>query len=513
MRSGSRNRRPNRLRPAGAPLVVAAAALALALSCRAEPGFDELLEAVDSAAPGEARGRLFDRAADAAGGSGDWLKLQKRAWNDVLVSQRDPDNLALFLRLSERAVAAWPDNEILAVVAANAFLEAGRADKALALFDGALDPAARPTLYAEALVRNAAAGASNRLKRRPAELAAAFEGCGHPGLLFDAAVLSMLSGEREAAIAYGRAAVERGFLPDPEYAWDLGLDDFLARAPVLDDLALLSMQAELALLSGDSDRAAERFGRVIALNPAASWRPYAGLALIASGDGAADETLGRMAAIFPGDHAAVRAAIAVYARRGMIGQAEALVARLDQEAADDATVRLAVEGLRGNQERLAASAQLLAERHQADARAVDFACATLERLGRYGEAVSVRKASARRGLPLPRDYYHEAVAAVIAGDYARAAERLETGGAADGGFAPVYDLGLLYLARGSADKAAERFGIAATWAETAPRRADALIGLGKAERLRGRPDKARAAFTAAIQAYPGAAEAAYLLNE
>lgn len=489
------------------------AALPFSASCRSQAGFAAVLAAMDQAPPGGNQDARFEPAASKASTSGEWLRLLKRAW---IVARSAPDGSDAWIRLAhlaDRAIVRHPESVPLAKIAARAFMSAGDPGRAANLFPASLTPADNRDLFAECLVAAAKAWPDPVAGAGIGDLLVAHSASGDPGFLVDAALLALLDSDLPAAKTYGAAAVKAGFPMDPEMAWDLGLTDAILGAPDADSLSRIIRKADSYRMTGDRRNAIAAYKRAIALFPAASWIPYAALGALEDDASAAAAWIGRMIPAFRGDRQAVRAAIAIYASRNMMAEAEALTGFLDPRTPEDAAVLLAIADRSQSRERVGSEALRFAERFPSEPASIDYACAMLERLGRFEDAVERFRVASKAGARPARGYFHESIADILSGEIQAAIEAMERGGAADGGFTPVYDLGLLYLESGDSAKAAERFRIAVTYAGTQRSRAEAFVALGKAERQRGKSGDARAAFKAALQADPDFAEASFLLAE
>lgn len=495
-----------------APLPALAALAALLGSCYPGAGFERTLRRLDAGDHDAARAsRLLDAGARRARSSSDWLRLLSRAF---LVSERT-GNPSLAALTADRARKAYPTYEDIALAACRAYIDAGRPGAALSLFPAPLDPALRPSWFAEAFLEEyrrsgrTSASADEDVLLRVAEAS----GRGEPAV--NAALLRMRAGDREGAAWFLRRGIELGAAPDPDLAWDAGVLSSILSDP---ERALggrdLERRADAALLLGERDWAREYLTELVLADPAYSWKAYASLAALEDDLERADYWYDRMASEFPSEPEAFRARAAHLARTGRVGRALEGLESEPGGRSDPRTAVLAAEiGFRIKPgEPRAAKAIELANTFPAEPYVQTWALGTLAAAERFAEAAEGYRQVKSRGMDLGRPWYLEALSLILEGRSAEAAQLIERDGPAEAGPEAPFALGVLYSESGDHARAAERFRIAASAARDAETRARALTEAGKEYAALGDRRNARDAWAAALAVKPDHAEALRLLG-
>ena len=302
-----------------APLPALAALAALLGSCYPGAGFERTLRRLDDGDHDAARAsRLLDAGARRARSSSDWLRLLSRAF---LVSERT-ENPSLAALTVDRARKAYPTYEDIALAACRAYIDAGRPGAALALFPAPLDPALRPSWFAEAFLEEYRRSGRTSASTDEDALLRVAEASGRGEPAVNAALLRMRAGDREGAAWFVRRGIELGAAPDPDLAWDAGVLSSILSDPVRASGGRdLERRADAALLLGERDWAREYLTELILADPAYSWKAYASLAALEDDPERADYWYDRMASEFPSDPEAFRARAAHLARTGREGRA------------------------------------------------------------------------------------------------------------------------------------------------------------------------------------------------
>ncbi len=492
-----------------APLLVLAALLG---SCAPGAGFERTLRRLDAPGTDAVRAsRLLDAGARRARGSSDWLRLLSRAFR---ASERT-GNPALAARIADGARKAYPTYEDIALAACRAYLDAGRPGDALALFPVPLDPALRPSWFAEAFLGEyrrsgrTSAGADEDSLLRVAEASRR----GEPAV--NAALLRMRAGDREGAAWFLRRGIDLGVQPDPDLAWDTGVLSSLLSDPARASGGRdLERKADAALLLGERDWAREYLTELVLADPAYSWKAYASLAALEEDSERADFWYDRMAAAFPSDPEAFRARAAHLARTGREERALGELGSMPGGESDPRTAVLAAEiGFRLKPgEARAAKAMELANLFPEELYVQAWALGILASGERFAEAAEGYRQLKARGMDLGRPWYLEALSLILEGRSVEAVRLIERDGPAETGPEAPFALGVLYSESGDHARAAERFRIAASAARDTETRARALTEAGKEYAALGERRNARDAWAAALAVQPDHAEALRLLG-
>lgn len=489
-------------------------------SCRApERSFGALLARIDSA-PELAEDRLYLNAAALAESTQDRLRLLKRA------SRRSP---GLYAANASAMLASGTVSEPVALAALDAFLSAGRYGQALALFDSQLNYRTRPAEYAEALSLAIVSG----IKVHPPldRLVACAGATGDSRFLVYAAVEAMLSGDRSSALML----LDDVTLSNPAAAafldyrllWDVGAIRALGErsANPLDPLEL-AVHADAERARGEYAAASASYASIIERYPAWSWKPYAALARMLADE--ADKPLqpwpyapypdstvagsapglveGRlfnaMRERFPDSTEALLERARWLWSRGRSGEALALTDSLGGEAA--AILSLVYESA---MERAEPEALRLAALYPASPGAADAALAALARAGSWKRFSELYARMRDEGLKPRRSWFWGALDLVLAGDTGPAVEQLRQGQVSAPDYVGSFDIGLLELAAGLHEQAAQDFLRAAYLARNVTEAADAYVFAGDALLGAGRVDQAKKAYEAAISVDPACRDA------
>lgn len=491
------------------PLLALAALLG---SCDPGAGFERTLRSLDARDPDAARAsRLLDAGARRARTSSDWLRLLSRA----LDASENTGNPALAAFVADKARKAYPTYEDIALAACRAYLDAGRPRDALALFPVPLDPALRPTWFAEAFLEEYRRSGRTSASENEDALLRVAEASGRGEPAVNAALLRMRAGDREGAAWFLRRGIELGAAPDSDLAWDAGvLSSLLSDPERASGGRDLERRADAALLLGERDWAREYLLELVAADPAYSWRVYASLAALEDDPERADYWYDRMAAGLPSDPEAHRARAAHLARTGREGRALEELGSAPGRGSDPRTAVLEAEiGFRlKSGEVRAAKAMELANLFPEDPYVQAWALGTLASAERFSEAAEGYRQLKARGMDLGRPWYLEALSLILEGRTAEAVRLIERDGPAEAGPEAPFALGVLYSESGDHARAAERFRIAASAAQDAETRARALTEAGKEYAALGERRNARDAWAAALAAKSDHAEALRLLG-
>jgi hypothetical protein len=538
--------RPSRLRPArrtaacvrlAAAALFAAAALAgsavlgscaLAEKARAA-SFSASIASIDQILstsnpfPSQARdlGRRFGLAANDAKTDSEWLSLLKRARaSDAAGDDRR------FAAIADRARKARPKSEPVAAASALAYLREGRAADAIALFRGLLSPASRPSLWAEAFAASGAKGTSGAGGASGADYARFADASGDPSAYLGAVVASLAEGDGAAARLWMGKALAAGADPSPELMWDCGLfAELSARPDAGAGAADLAVMGDAAWMAGDGALAARRWERSIALMPRRSWKPYANLALASSDAEVEASYWARLKAAFlagpsgPERDGALGAYAAHLARQGRDAEALALL-RASSAPADApgglALLQTLIAGRAGNEGRLAAELERLAELRPEDGEVAAAAMRELAIREMYGELAVLSDGAAKRSLESRYGWYYRAAVLAARGAFKPAEDILMKSlakAAPEGAAAGWYALGSLYEATGDPAGSAAAFARASELARGARDRGDSLKAWGRALGESGDAAGAAKAYKAAAEENPSDAEAAILARE
>jgi len=511
--------------------------VALLWSCAPpEPSFGALLARID-AAQSELPVAVFTNAAALADTTVDRLRILKRAraWGS-----------GTYAAVASVIVTASPSCvETVALAALDAFLEAGRHEEALALFDGPLDPRQRPLEYAETIVRLSAFGL---VVKAPAErLVWCYDATGARAFLEYAAVDAMASGDRSLALTLLRDSAGPSSEPMTErlyrLLWDAGAREELAARPVREDDPLgLALKADVDYLRGDRAMAAAGYAAIIERFPLWSWKPYAALARAE-----ATEALGQASlAVATSPALALADFSRSTERRGTAERYYDLLARrfpADAEAAlerarwlhrsgrraEAGAIAAAVHGERGAIAALAhaeprrrqALALRLASAYPESPPAMEAALEALALEGAWERFQELFDRASLAGLRLPRAWFWGALAAVLDGNVEEAllqydshadaahadAAHADAAIEARGVYIDAYNRGLVLAALERLDEAEASFARAASSAGSRAEAARALTLAGDAAWIDGRHGNARRAYEAALGAEPASRDA------
>lgn len=457
--------------------------------------------------------RLLDAAADRAGSSSDWLRLLSRAFSAARAT-KDPETAA---RIADRARKAYPTYEDIALGACRAYLDAGRAEDALALFPAPLDPHIRATWFAEAFLEAYRTGGRATRAAGDVELLDLLSettGRGEP--LVDAALLRMGAGDVEGAASLLKRARSLGTELDPDLAWDVGaLDSLLSDSESRGEGKALLRKADAALLLGEGDWAREYLLELILAAPRYAWKPYAALAELEEAGERRDLWYERMMELFPSEEEAVRAYAAHLARTGRDGKALAeLEARLKRAAwrAKTAVLAAEIQGRLRPWEPVTTLALRVSNEFPDDAFAQRWALGRLAESERYSEAAEAYQQARARGVHPGSEWYFEALCRILEDRIPEAIAVVEKEGPAEKGWEAPFALGVLYARIENYRVSADRFRIAVSSAVDGEGRARALTELGKSLEAAGDRKGAREAWAAALSVRPDSAEALRLLT-
>lgn len=445
----------------------------------------------------------FEAAASRARDSADWLSLAKRA----LPAEARGDR-GRTLRLADEALRALPSSESVAAAAAWLYLRGGRAEKALALFPRPLDPEERLGLWAETRLSLI----PGRPLLDPAECGRLGRATGRPSGYYRAALLSLRAGDRFAAQAWLRKAVEGGYRPPTEVLWDAALpEELLSLLPPSAPAAELSLGADAAWLLGRRERAAQLWGAAESLEP--SWRREAALAILSPSGPARLAAARSLVASYPEEAEALRFAALLLEAEGEAEEAGALAPRLlSSGSLLPEALGLELDAGRQGEARFVARAGRLPEEHPAEPGARTFALRVLFAHGRWHEYLQLYDQASTGDRRDPGWWFWSLGAALLRGDLEAAAKAAEEGSSPrlapgpEGAFAQ----GLVAELRGDPALARRRFEAALALSTKGSQKAAALKELGRLEGAAGRRAAALAAFAAARAADPSDAEAAIL---
>jgi tetratricopeptide (TPR) repeat protein len=297
------------------------------------------------------------------------------------------------------------------------------------------------------------------------------------------------------------------------------------RAPETADPLDLAVRADAERLYGDNVAATASYAFIVKKHPDWSWKPYAALARLCGAVGAeepprwpytavpgsseeiasptalAERLHGEMLARFAGEpEAVIERASWLYAN-ARSGEASRLLAGLDGEEA--AIARLAY----GSPDRAVPDSARLAAAYPLSPDAIDAALGAFARAGEWKRFSATLGEAEAAGLRLPLGWFWRAVMSALDGRPAEAAEALRDYGIEAAGYASAYDIGILELAAGEYDSAADAFAAAASMAGSPEETASAYVKAGDALAASGRKDDARAAYEAALGADPASRDA------
>jgi len=502
--------------PAVAVIPLAAlCACGLAFGCALRggtPSFGALLAKID-ANPLAATRSAYLNAAALAEGTEERLRLLKRA------QARDP---VLYADSAAAILAAGAVSEPVAVAVLDAYIAAERYDDALALFDGPLSPADRPSEYAEALVlavRHAYAGPRPSIDR----YVLCADATGDARFLEAAAVDSMLEGDRSRARALLVDATKFDERPGRRVPyrllWDAAAVDVLGdRIPDPSDPLEIAIGGDAEYMRGAIASACVAYADLVERFPTWSWKPYAALARIGGVEtddrqsewphrtepGSPDlseRLFSAMVGRFPDSTEAALERARWLASVGRPEEAAAKVAALSGEAAAIVALRF------GPGARAVPDALRLAAEYPASPAAVDEALAALAGSGAWDRFSEIAARSAAAGLATARSWFWRVVSSSLAGEAGEAAAAIRGYGVESAGYPGAFDLGILEMAASRPAKAADAFVIAAGLAASSERRAEAYVMAGDAFRAADRAGEAVSAYAAALSAFPASREA------
>jgi len=497
----------------------AVAAIALAFLCarcgafRGEaPSFGALLAKID-ADPVSATPAAYVNAAALAQGTEDRLRILKRA------SARDP---AVYADSARAIIAAGAVSEPVAVAVLDAYLEAGRYEDALTLFDGPLSPSLRPLEYAETLVLAVRNGYAPPRPSTDRLVLCADAAC-DARFLEAAAVDAMLEGDRPRARALLVDAAGFGASVDRRVPyrllWDAAaLETLCDRIPDPHDPLEIAVCGDAEYLSGAIASACVAYADLVERFPSWSWKPYAALARVRGverEDGPSEwphvdvtaptdipeRLIAAMVERFPDSTEAALERARWLASVGRPERAASELAALRGEAAAIIALRY------GPATRALPDASRLAAEYPDSAPAVDEALAALARSGAWPRFSEIAARADAAGLETARSWFWRAVLSSLSGDPGAAAEAISNYGIESAGYPGAFDLGILESASSRPGKAAAAFVLAAGLADSPERRADAYVMAGDALRAADRADEARSAYEAALSASPASREA------
>lgn len=515
-------RAPHRkLRQHGGNAVVFAlwASLAFYVSCsRPDVSFCSLLEEIDSS-PQTAAKEKFINAASLANGAEDQLRLLKRA------SKRPPEFY------SDIAAAMAKDRTVpepVALAMFDAFLTANRFAEALELFHGSLDASARPAEYAEALAR----AFKNRFTPVSTieQLVACADATGDDRFLVYAATQALIGGDRATAktLLVDALRFNGGMQSSASYLllWDAGAVETLSsRMPDPADPLEIAICADAEYLTGDIVAASASWAYLIDRFPTWSWKPYAALARAASTEPepalrawphapppdswtalSAPATMeARMHALieelFPGSPEASMERARWLHSENQIEEARAIVSSLSGEPAAIARMEY------GSPERAVPEALRLVAEYPSSPVAYDVALEALAKAGAWIRFTELAEACRKNGLQTRRSWFWDSIVLVLGGDTTSAAGMIRAYGPEPSGYAGALNLGILELAGNRAQQAAEAFMLAVGLAQNQHEKAVAYVKAGDALQVSRLPEKAIAAYEAAIGANPASRDA------
>lgn len=412
-------------------------------------------------------------------------------------------------------IASGGITEPVALVALDVYLDAGKYDEALALFDGPLDARSHGAELAEAMVMSSRAGVSIP---QPADaMVACFDATGNPSFMIAAAVDAMRRSDPAAAFALLQG------VPGVPYRllWDTGdVASLAARVPSSTDPLESNVCADAAHRAGLDAVATQLYTELVDAYPSWSWKPYAALARIAETEPAdaqplwphipaadsyaaqsapgvvADRLYRLIAERFPGsDDARIEQARRLYSL-GRAGEASALLAGVGGEAGAIARLRF------GERDRAVPLALELASAYGDSPAAIDAALSALAGAGSWDRYRQLLRRAGQSGIELPRSWFWSALDRTLDGDFAGAASALRAGGPASAGYAGAFDLGIMELAASRPAAAIDALSIAAGMARSDDERATAYLVLGDAFVAADLGSKAAAAYTKVLDIDP-----------
>ncbi|HAE22680.1 MAG TPA: hypothetical protein DCG47_10215, partial [Spirochaetaceae bacterium] len=422
-------------------------------------------------------------------------------------------------------------SEPVALASFDAFMGAGFYGEALALFERSLRIEQRPLLFAEAYAAQRKAGVSPDIPTGAYALLA--DALNAPGFLIEGALAEMRRGRLSFARELARQAYERGAALPPGLLWDAGLFELLSYAPLerqegdeAADAERLELAASAAYLSAVPALAAEAYAALIERYPERSWRPYAAMARLEAAQPPVEERKSllprdiagepepgvaafwyeRMASLFPRNAGAALEYSAWLLSQARDREALSMLKGLTPRSTIEASL-LASLLARAEPSRARAIALGLLARHPESPQAVDTALSICHAAGLWKEYGTIRVDYAKLAPALPRAWFWDGLDAFSLGDYAKAETIFAQADLEYEGYSASYNMGLSQLAQARYGDAARSFSVAASKAADTTRKSVAYLWEAKAHEAGAKPDAARAAYRAALQAYPLSLEA------
>ena len=495
------------------------ASLVFYVSCsRPDASFGSLLAEIDSS-PQAVTTEKFIKAASLANGTEDQLRLLKRA------SKRSSDSYAAI------AAAIAKDRNVsepVALAMLDAYLSASQFAEALTLFHTALDASTRAAEYAEALVF----AYKNRLTPVSTieQLVACADATGDDRFLVYAATQALIEGDRATAktLLVDALRFNGGMQSSASYLllWDAGAVETLAsRMPAPTDPLEIAICADAEYLIGDITAASASWAYLIDRFPTWSWKPYAALARAAatepepairawphapppdswtaiSAPSAIEAGLRSLIEeLFPGSSEASMDRARWLRSKNQIEEARDIVSSLSGESA--AIARLEY----GNPERAVPEALRLAAEYPSSPVAYDVALETLANAGAWDRFTELAEVCRKNGLQTRRSWFWDSIVLVLGDNTTSAASIIRKYGPGQSGYAGALNLGMLELAGNRAQQAAEAFMLAVGLAQNQHEKAVAYVKAGDALQVSKLPEKAIAAYEAAVGADPASREA------
>jgi tetratricopeptide (TPR) repeat protein len=438
--------------------------------------------------------------------------------------------------MADLALKAEPRSADLALAGCDAYLQAGRPEKALALFGPALEREERPELWALSFISALRHGRLPAEDRKPEAFGFLAEAAHRPRFFIDAAALSLETGDGLAARSWIGRAREAGLSVPAPLLWDAGLVEELATG---EDARVgageLRLMADAAWLGGDRPKAVLRWKRALALDPRGSWRTWASLAsvegedLSKSGDpelaflSQAGQAVARvpsagryeaMISLFPASPGARAAYAAALARGGREAEALPLLELRGGEAGAGDTRelvdRLRVGAALWSEGRLVAEGIALVDSRPTDSRALGPVLDLFLERGYYEDFLALLGSGVSRGLDWPRRAFHAACGELLAGEASKAEAGLVRASASEPVPDAPYALAVLAERSGRVEEARARLATALGRSADPRERCAIYKELGRTEDRAGRREAAVAAYRAAAAADPSDAEASRL---
>jgi tetratricopeptide (TPR) repeat protein len=489
----------------GKVFLAALVCVALAGCPSPRQSFSGLLAKID-ASKDSAAVEVYRKAATLAASTEDRLRLLKRAM------RRGPEFAS---GVAKTVVASGIVSEPVARAALDVFLDAGRFDDALSLFDGSLDAHTHGAELAEAVVRSYHAGVTPRL---PADgLVACFDATGDSSFMILAAIDAMLAGDRATAFSVLQNVTHVPY----RLLWDAGDTSSLAElAPSTADPLEMAVCADAAHIVGLDAVATQLYATLLDTHPSWSWKPYEALARIAaagsansalvwphtprpdsyaalSSPGAVEDRLyGLMAERFPdSDAARIEQARRLFSQ-GRAAEVSKILSSIPGEAGAIARLQY------GDQYRSVPLALNLAATYGSSPAALDAALSALASTGTWGRFKEILDRTAKAGIETPRSWFWSGLAMTLDGDLEGAAAAIRAGGPASSGYAGALDLGIMELAASRPSAAIDALMIAVGMARSDEEMTRAYLLLGDACVACGMNDRAAAAYRKVLDIDP-----------